>query len=134
MRIEAFVGTVPVAVLLTALTGCASPAPEPTAPATTAGTVTPTADPEVLSGFLCAAYEGNVWRGKALLTNIGTTTNSYTVRFSVLRASDGGSVGFAEDRFTLAGGESTDITFPDIHTGDPAGLRCVPEVSAMPAG
>lgn len=134
MRTEAILVTVPAAVVLTALTGCAGPAPGPTTTVTATVTVTPSAQPEVLSGFLCAADQGNVWRGKATLTNPGTATNTYVVRFSIVRGASGEPVAFAEDRATLAAGESTDVTFPEIYTGDPADLRCVPRVAATPSG
>ncbi|MFE4198696.1 hypothetical protein ACFRJ9_22840 [Paenarthrobacter sp. NPDC056912] len=134
MRTEAFLVTVPAAVVLAALTGCAGPAPGPTVTVTATVTVTPSPVPEVLSGFLCAADENNVWRGKARLTNPGTATNNYVVRFSIVRGPNGDHVGFAEDRFTLAPGASTDVTFPDIYTGDPADLRCIPRVAATPSG
>lgn len=134
MRTQAFLRTVPAAVVLAALTGCAGPTPGPTTTVTATVTVTPNAEPEVLSGFLCAADENNVWRGKATLTNPGTATNNYVVRFSIVRGPSGDLVGFAEDRFTLDPGASTDVTFPDIYTASPAGLRCIARVAATPSG
>lgn len=111
------------------MAGCAAPAGE--SPATEASPAT--TDPGVLSDFLCAADGEGVWRGKATLQNVGSTANTYTVRFSVVRNSDSGVVAMKEDNFTLEPGGSVDVAFPNIATDRSSGLECVPRVSAQPA-
>lgn len=124
------------AVILFALAGCAGSPPDSRATATVTATVTatPSAGADVLSGFLCAADDGGVWRGKALLTNVGAATNTYTVRFSVVGGPNADVHGMKQDTFTLAAGDSVDVAFAGIYTGEQRGLRCVPHVTAQPSG
>jgi hypothetical protein len=115
------------AVLLAGCSGSSGdnsgPSPSPTA-----------TQPSALSGFLCGANDDGVWRGKALLTNVGSTTNTYTVRFSVIRGDGGQVLGMKEATFTLEPGASTDVAIADIHSSTASGLECVARVSAEPAG
>jgi hypothetical protein len=99
-----------------------SPAPSPAA-----------TQPSALSGFLCGANDDGVWRGKARLTNVGSTTNTYTVRFSVVRSDGGQVLGMKEATYTLKPGTSTDAALANIHSGAGAGLECVARVNAEPA-
>ena len=69
--------------------------------------------PSALSGFLCSPDENGVWRGKARLTNVGTATNTYTVRFSVLRTGSQDVLGMKEESFTVGPGDSTDVAFAE---------------------
>jgi hypothetical protein len=135
MRLDPLLMVVPAAGILGVLAGCAAPSPDSGTPPTATVTVTasPSSEPDVLSGFLCSPDEDNVWRGKARLSNVGTATNVYTVRFSVVRDPGTDVVGMKEDTFTLDSGQSTDVAFPGIYTGGPDGLRCVPQVTARPA-
>ncbi|MET1154269.1 hypothetical protein [Arthrobacter sp.] len=96
-------------------------------------TPTTTTTPSALSGFLCSPDGNGVWRGKARLTNIGAATNTYTVRFSVIRAGSQDVLGMKEDSFTIRPGDSTDVAFANIHTGNSKGLECVAWVTAEPA-
>ena len=58
--------------------------------------------PSALSGFLCSPDENGVWRGKARLTNVGTATNTYSVRFSVIQTGSQDVLGMKEESFTVA--------------------------------
>lgn len=87
---------------------------------------------EILSEFMCSADANGVWRGKATLNNVGSATNTYTVRFSVVSNSDSMVVGYKEDDFTVEPGGSVDVAFPNIATDRANGLKCVSRVSAQP--
>ena len=119
------------------LAGCSGPSgggstATPTASETPA-TASPTATtPSALSGFLCSPDENGVWRGKARLTNVGTATNTYTVRFSVIRTGSQDVLGMKEESFTVGPGDSTDVAFASIHTSNSEGLECVVRVTAEP--
>jgi hypothetical protein len=114
------------------LAGCSGPSRDegPASPTTVA---TPTTTPSALSGFLCSPDENGVWRGKARLTNVGTATNTYTVRFTVIRTDGQDVLGMKEDSFTLGPGDSTDVALANIHTSTSEGLECVARVTAEPA-
>jgi hypothetical protein len=89
--------------------------------------------PSALSGFLSSPDKNGVWRGKARLTNVGTATNTYTVRFSVIRTGSQDVLGMEEDSFTVGPGDSTDVAFATIYTSNSKGLECVARVTAEPA-
>ncbi|MEV7647662.1 hypothetical protein [Arthrobacter sp. NPDC089319] len=119
------------------LAGCSNPSggggsASPTETASPAASPTATT-PSALSGFLCSPDENGVWRGKARLTNVGTATNTYTVRFSVIQTGSQDVLGMKEESFTVAPGVSTDVAIASIHTSNAKGLECVARVIAEPA-
>lgn len=122
------------ALLALALAGCAGSGGDAEAPDTVTVTASPSAGPDLLSGFVCGPGENDVWRGKALLTNVGAAQNTYVVRFSVVRGPEADVLGMQEDTFTLSPGEAADVAFAEIYTGAGDGLRCVPRVTAQPSG
>ena len=128
-------------VLAAAMAGCSAPRGEPpeTRPAMTptqswtGSTPPPSAGLGVLSDFRCAPDENGVWRGKATLRNVGSSPNTYTVQFSVVRTADSQVVGVKKQDFTVEPGESVDVAFPTVATSSSSGLECQPSVTAQPA-
>ncbi|GLB67898.1 hypothetical protein AHIS1636_23380 [Arthrobacter mangrovi] len=126
-------------VLAAALAGCSEPRGEPpeTRPAMSpsqswTGSMSPSAGLGVLSDFRCAPDENGVWRGKATLRNVGSSPNTYTVQFSVVRTADSQVIGVKKQDFTVEPGESVDVAFPTVATSSSSGLECQPSVTAQP--
>ncbi|MDJ0319128.1 hypothetical protein [Pseudarthrobacter sp. PS3-L1] len=115
------------------LGACGTSGSTPVATVTVTSIPAPSPEPQLLSGFVCSADADNVWRGKALLTNNEPAEATFTVRFSIRRSADAYLIGYEEDSFTLAPGQTADVAFPDIATADPDGLRCLPRVTTEPS-